>query len=274
MKERVYTFGAEQVLMGVLCEPAAPRAGAPAIVVSNVGLNPRSGPNRVWVTLARSLAAQGFTTLRFDLNGLGDSLPRRDARGDFERAVADLGEALDFLEKKRGFTRFVVMGMCSGVDSAHRVATVDPRVVGAVFLDGYTWETVRSKLRWKVGRHLTAGGILRNLRRRLPRVSGLGVGEGEEIYSREYPAREAFAADLELMLGRDAHLLFVFTGGLWMYFNYREQFFDMLKPARFEGRVEVDFKAEADHTFMVPRERAWLVARLTGWVSSKFPAAP
>lgn len=264
MKERVYTFGTDQVLMGVLCEPAVARPGAPAIVVSNVGLNPRSGPNRLWVSLARSLAAQGFTTLRFDLNGLGDSLPRRDARGDFERAVVDMGEALDFLEKKRGISRFVVVGMCSGVDSAHRVATLDPRVVGAAFLDGYTWETARSKFRWNVLRHFSPGGLLRNLRRRLPRVSGLGVGEGEEIYSREYPTREAFAADLEQMLARDAKVLFVFTGGLWMYFNYREQFFEMLAPARFEGRVEVDFKEEADHTFMVPRERAWLLARLTG----------
>ncbi len=127
MKERVFTFGTGDILMGVLTEPDPERArpGAPAVVVSNVGLNPRIGPQRVWVELARALARLGFVTFRFDLNGLGDSLPRRDARNDLERAAVDLGEALDFLEKKRGFSRFVTIGMCSGVDAAPFYFVID-----------------------------------------------------------------------------------------------------------------------------------------------------
>jgi len=271
VKERVFTFGTDDLLTGVLTEPAAgARPGAPAIVLSNVGLNPRVGPNRCWVELARALAKLGFSTLRFDLNGLGDSLPRRDAHNDLDRACVDHTEALDFLQKKRGVTRFVLVGMCSGVDPAHRLSRDDPRVVGSVFLDGYTYETPRSKLHRYVGRNFSPAGVRRAVLRRLPRIGGLEVGEAEEIYTREYPEAAQFSADLETMLARQAKLLFLYSGGVWLYFNYRDQFFEMLRPARFEGRVEVELRRSADHTYMLPTERQWMVDRISGWVAQQF----
>ena len=270
MKERVFTFGTDGILMGVLTEPTPElaRPGAPVLVVSNVGLNPRVGPQRVWVELARTAAKAGFTTFRFDLNGLGDSLSRRDARGDLERAAIDLSEALDFLQK-RGAAGFVTIGMCSGVDAVHRVATIDPRVVGAIFLDGYTYETPRSKVNRYLLRHLTVSGVSRVIRRRLPRIGGPEVGEAEEIYVRDYPEPRQLAADLEAMLARDAALLFIFSGGVWLSFNYAEQFFEML-PTDFRGRVEVELRREADHTYLIPAERERMVGRVTQWLTRKF----
>lgn len=272
MKERVFTFGTEDMLMGVLTEPAPElaRLGAPAIVMSNVGLNPRVGPHRAWVDLARALARVGFSSFRFDLNGLGDSLPRRDASDDLTRSSMDLTEALDFLQKKRGFAHFVSVSMCSGTDPAHRVATHDARIRGAVFLDGYAYETPRSKFTARVGRHLSLDGLRRAIVKKLPRVGGQAVGEADEIYQREYPEPAELAADLEQMLGRQARLLFIYSGGLWLYFNYREQFFDMLRPAKFEGRVDVELRPTADHVYLLPTERAWMVERVSGWVAQQF----
>jgi len=272
MKERAFTFGTNQILMGILTEPTEARAGAPAVVISNVGLHPRAGAHRAWVGISRALAKLGFTTLRFDINGLGDSEMRRDSRNELERAVVDLGEAFDFMQAKRGFNRFVLIGMCSGVDPVHRVAAVDGRVVGAIFLDGYTYETPRSKFRWKVGRHFTKDGFLRTLRRQLPRTDADTVSESAQIFVREYPEVTVFAADLEHMLSRGTKLLFIYTGGLWMYFNYREQFFDMLAPKRFEGRVDVELRPEADHTYLLPAERARMIERVSGWISNAFAA--
>ncbi len=272
MKERVFTFGSGEILMGVLTEPApeVERRGAPVLVVTNVGLNPRVGPQRMWVELARGLAKLGFATFRFDLNGLGDSLARRDASDDITRATTDLTEALDFLQKKRGFTRFVIIGMCSGVDSAHRVATADARVVGAAFLEGYAWPTPRSQWTRHVGRHFSVQGLKRAIGRRLPRQGGSEVGEADEIYVRDYPTVTQMAADLERMLARDAKLLFIYSGGVWLTFNYREQFFEMLRPARFEGRIEVELHTQADHTWMIPSRRAYLLDRLSAWVVQRF----
>ncbi|MFO0599055.1 MAG: hypothetical protein U0228_27345 [Myxococcaceae bacterium] len=270
-RERVFTFGADGILMGVLTEPPPElvRKNAPAVVVSNVGLNPRIGPQRVWVHLARSLASLGFTTLRFDLNGLGDSLPRRDARSDIDRAEVDLKEALDFLQKKRGFSRFALVAMCSGVDPVHRVAKVDSRVAAAVFLDGYTYETRRSKFNRDVVRRFSLDGLSRTLRRRLPQIGGAEVGEAEEIYVRDYPEPAQFCADLEAMLARDAKLLFIYSGGVWLTFNYAEQFAEML-PTDFTGRVEVEYRREADHTYMIPSERERMVQRVSTWVARHF----
>lgn len=271
MKERVFTFGTGEILMGVLTEPAPERvrANAPAVVMANVGLNPRIGPQRVWVDLARSLARLGFATLRFDVNGLGDSLIRKDSRGDIERAAVDLTEALDFLQKKRGFQRFVLVGMCSGVDAVHRVSTVDPRVAASVFLDGYTYETKRSKLNRRLGRFTSWGAISRTIRRRLPKFGVTEVGEAEEIYVRDYPEPAQLSADLEAMLARDAKLLFIFSGGVWLYFNYEDQFFEML-PTDFRGRVDVELRREADHTYLIPDERARMVDRVSTWVAKQF----
>ncbi len=160
--------------------------------------------------------------------------------------------------------------VCSGVDAAHRVATDDARVAGAVFLDGYTWETPRSKFTRNVGRHLSLVGLQRAIRRRLPRVGGLEVGEAEEIYVRDYPEPAQMAADLEQMLARGAKLSFIYSGGLWLYFNYPQQFFEMLRPARFEGRIDVELRRQADHTYLIPSERQRMVERVSGWVARQF----
>src|ERR1700737_827583 len=98
--ERVHMFGSHRGLIGVLTEPLSTnkRPDAPAVVFSNVGLNHRVGPGRVYVELARKLAGAGFVALRFDLSGFGDSERRRTDGGDLDRAALDTREALDFLE--------------------------------------------------------------------------------------------------------------------------------------------------------------------------------
>jgi hypothetical protein len=272
VRERAFQFGTDQILTGVLTEPdpSVARASAPAVVVSNVGLHSRVGPFRVWVELARSLATLGFSTLRFDLNGLGDSEPRRDARGDLERAAVDLSEALDFLERKRGFRHFAGIGMCSGVDSLHRVATQDPRLVAAAFIEGYAYATRRSSLDRRLARTFTLQGIQAAIRRRLPRHAGSEVGEREEVYVRDYPEPAQLAADLERMLARKARLLYIYAGEYHRY-TYPNQFFDMLRPAQFEGRVEVEFFARADHTFRILAQRRRMLAHLGQWMVSQFP---
>ncbi|MFP2897131.1 hypothetical protein [Corallococcus sp. 4LFB] len=90
MRERICTFGPEQSLVGILTEPDPAKVlpEAPAVVLSNVGLNHHVGPYRLWVELARQLAGRGITTLRFDLSGLGDSRPRREGGSTSSSAPA------------------------------------------------------------------------------------------------------------------------------------------------------------------------------------------
>lgn len=273
MRERTYAFGPEGSLVGVLTEPAPSqaRADAPALVLANVGLNHNVGPYRLWVELARRLAAQGFTTLRFDLSGLGDSRARREGGNEFQRAREETRAALDFIEQKTGIRRFVLMGLCSGVDSAHAVTVQDSRVVGAAFIDGYTYRTVGYHLRFRL-RYLSLrrwGRFLRKLKQR----QGLReAGEADEVYTREYPEREQLVRDYAQLLERGVRLCFIFSGGMGLSFNYERQFYDMFAPLKLEGRVAYAFYPKADHLFSVPEDRELLLRKLTDWLVEGVPA--
>ena len=74
-RERAVRFGPDDRLFGILAGPAGDSSMAPAIVLFNTGGGHLVGPHRLYVSLAREWAAAGHLVLRFDLGGLGDSLP-------------------------------------------------------------------------------------------------------------------------------------------------------------------------------------------------------
>ena len=103
MRERAIQFGSHRGLVGIVTTPdATPDAPRPtrAIVMANVGLHHRVGPYRLYVDLARRLAARGFAALRFDLSGLGDSAARPGTMSDIERGILDMTEGMAWLEAK------------------------------------------------------------------------------------------------------------------------------------------------------------------------------
>ena len=128
--ERVVMFGAG--LRGVLCEPANAVSGLPAVLFCNTGGDPRAGAGGFASETARRLAIQGFTSLRFDFAGLGDSpMWGEETRSHvFETPrEGDADAALSFLEQS-GHATAVVVGLCSGAYHAIRTAWRNPRVVG------------------------------------------------------------------------------------------------------------------------------------------------
>jgi hypothetical protein len=265
MKERVATFGPGGILVGIVTEPKEISANA-VVVMSNVGLNHRVGPSRIWVELARRLAERGVVSLRFDVSGLGDSEPRGDLLSDIDRSVLDLTDALDWLGTQYP-PRFVLVALCSGCDNAHRVATRDPRVVGAVFLDGYTYVTPgywvrRRALRWVSVRHWKRG-----LRRRFPGAFGIERDPTvEQIFNREYPSREDFEEDLRRIVQRRANLFYVYSGQTT--YAYRNQFWDWLQRKDWDGRIAVEHYPKADHTYTFRAERDVMLERVERWIAS------
>jgi len=118
MKEHAVTF-ASQSLVGVLTDADhADKPGLPAVVFLNAGMLHRVGPNRLHVRLARNLARRGFTSLRFDRSGVGDSPARTDGLPLRDAALGDVRDALDFLAAERGASSFILVGLCSGADLA------------------------------------------------------------------------------------------------------------------------------------------------------------
>ncbi len=149
IREQYYCFGGDQRLFGIAAEPASAVAssGRPAIVFLNVGANHHVGPNRMYVSLARELAALGYLGFRFDVAGLGDSRHAPNARENrlySKDSVADVKTAMAFLGERYKVERFILVGLCSGAYLAFHTCVEDLRVVGQILLNPQTFE-------WKDG---------------------------------------------------------------------------------------------------------------------------
>jgi len=104
------------VLFAVHCRPAGEHdRNAPLVLLLNSGSNHQVGPNRLYVTLARLLAAAGIESLRLDLPGLGETPA---IEGDDENLpyppnpVRAMQQAIDALDP--GGRPLILVGLCSG----------------------------------------------------------------------------------------------------------------------------------------------------------------
>jgi dienelactone hydrolase len=128
-------------LFGILHRPAAPRSELPALVLLNAGCVPRMGAHRQYLPLARRWAGLGFSVLRLDLSGIGDSPAAPGAEENLTyppRALDDIEQALTWLAGEAGARQFVLAGLCSGADLALAAAD-DPRVAGVVMMNPRTF---------------------------------------------------------------------------------------------------------------------------------------
>ena len=148
ISERVLSFGPDERFFGILSEPEqdAPRSTRTLVMLLNTAPHTRVGPNRMYVPMARQLAARGFSSLRFDLRGVGDTLGSHggDRSPIYSKAfVTDVQDAMTALEKL-GFERFVAVGLCAGAYLAFHSALADSRLRGIVMVNAQTFD-------WKDG---------------------------------------------------------------------------------------------------------------------------
>ncbi len=135
MTEEVVTFGCSQSLVGILTNPPLTtlRKLSPGIIILGAGATHRIGPNRLHVKIARFLGQLGFTTLRFDFSGIGDSSVRKDNLPYGKSAILETQEAMNFVQSAKGIQHFILLGICTGSNHSIMVAREDPRVRG-IFL--------------------------------------------------------------------------------------------------------------------------------------------
>jgi pimeloyl-ACP methyl ester carboxylesterase len=122
---------------GILSKPHGMKAARPTLVFLNTGANHHIGMGRMTVTMARRLAAMGFTSFRFDIGGIGDSDPPPDRGNNHPinpAMVADVRRALDWLQGQ-GQGEFILIGVCSGGKLALHTTIEDKRVIGQMLLN-------------------------------------------------------------------------------------------------------------------------------------------
>jgi pimeloyl-ACP methyl ester carboxylesterase len=274
MKERICQFGPLHNLTGILTEPTPEevRHDCPAVLMLNAGLLHRVGPHRMSVELAHRLADRGFRGLRFDLGGLGDSESPGEATSDENPALADIKEAIDFLGSKYGIQRFVLFGLCSGADNSYAAAIRDPRVVGTILLDGFGFWTIKSYIVHYFPRVLQPKVWINLMRRRF---SPSGRQFEKDALLRQQQLRRPFGTRLEVqralesLLNRGTQMLCIYTGAAEKYYNYAGQFFDTFKGLKPQGKIEVEYYPNADHTYTFAEDRDRMFERVIRWLDSR-----
>jgi hypothetical protein len=295
IEEEIARFGAADHLVGVLSRPTG-ATDKPVILLTNAGAIHRVGPNRLYVTLARELAAMGIPSLRFDLETLGDSVRRDAGRENYpypDTAIDDVRSAIAWL-RTRGHRRFVILGLCSGAHTAFHggLQIEDAQIDECVlvnpwefyWVEGMSLDTNRhfiemaaykKKMKdpgrwmkllkgqvdfrhaWEIGTS-HAASIVRNKMKAIAELLGL--------------AQESrLTRDLKKLLQRSHLAIFVSEGDpgrdLLMHGAKRTAL-----RAMKAGRLELQMIPNADHTFSQWRSRRDVLGRLLDHFARRYDA--
>lgn len=251
-------------MVGVLSRPAA-AARKTCVVILNAGFLPRSGAFRLHVRLARHLAALGYPTLRFDLFGIGDTLPYADrSSSDVMRSV------FDRLQELTGCRQFVTGGICSAADLGWQVALADSRLAGLISIDGVVRKTrsyMLGRLRRSLGK--SPSEWLETLRRAIRRRPASSASHEPENL-RDWPKPGAEGAQLQTMIANNTEIYCLFTGGA-SYFLHPRQFQETFGAAVRSERVQFQYWPHCDHLFYVTASRSRLIDDLGDWLRRRLP---
>lgn len=274
-REQAELLGPRRHLLALVTRPAGRAAEqAPVVVFLNTGIIHHVGHHRMYVTLARRLAARGLTCVRFDFSGLGDSLPRGDGKPPLQAWTQDIRLVLDWMQGRYGSSRFVLTGLCAGADHAVLYGRNDPRVTGLVLMDPslpptrrYYFHYVLQRLGdprswWSLatGRSGLLKVLLRHLRQKLaPR------GQEESMTLDNLVFNPVLRHSYRDAAARNCRFLAVFTTVSRRH-TYHEQILDAFPETASGGMLRLEYFADSDHLFSQPGNRERLYQVLVDWL--------
>jgi len=256
--EACVRFGQRRRLAGILTEPESVRRIA--LVLVSAGLVPKHGPYRLYAELARRVAEDGFRTLRFDLGGIGESLPYDKSLPLRARTAHEIAAAVDHLCVEHEIEGVVLGGLCSGAEDAFRHAEHDRRVTGVVMIDPFAYRT--PGWGWRHFLHRAGRRGLRALGRyeALPRdARGTGPRGANRLVDYQYMEQSEAERILGALLERNARAHFLYTAGQRERFNHERQLGAMFPGLDFGNRVTLDYLPHIDHTQLLSADRRILV---------------
>ncbi len=114
------------------------KSGTPLVIMLNAGAVHHIGVNRSHVVLARQLALRGTSSIRIDLEGLGDSAVGDDPVAPRLYSTRSLQSLVTTLTALREERKVVVIGLCAGAYSAYHGA-LQQQVDGAILINPQTF---------------------------------------------------------------------------------------------------------------------------------------
>jgi pimeloyl-ACP methyl ester carboxylesterase len=294
-------FGPDRQLFGVLTEDRVrARRDVPVILLLSGGVNPQVGTNRMHTRWARAWAELGFTTLRFDLAGVGDSHARAnepDGTLYTMAAIADVRAAMDHLQAARGASRFMLIGLCSGAFVAFHTALSDPRVSDIALLNllrfywnpedsiasvqaqrrhqlrsvRYYLSAATSREHWEklLAGRVDAARILELLAQRtVRRAMSLGEYWLRRVSGKpmEQSAAHPLARDFHKLATRGLRSLVIYDGDEPMLDDFQEQLGADVPRLQALGRLQLEVIDGADHIFSPVASQHALTERLTEYL--------
>jgi len=260
MKEEAVQFGEAGSLVGIVSVPPV-TVDKPAVILLNPGIVHRAGPGRIYVKIARALAVRGFTVLRFDFSGIGDSLVRLDNRRFEESSVDETRAAMSFLCATRGCGRFMLMGGCSGAAVSLKTAAVDRRAIGVIAINfparadeeesgshrndsHYYWTfALRSLKSWR--KLLTGQADYRRIGRALTQSVKRKLVDRNQASVLD----QQFRAKLWELAARHVHLTFICSKGDVLLEDLRHAGGKDFKQLCAQGKAACEIISGSDHTF-------------------------
>jgi pimeloyl-ACP methyl ester carboxylesterase len=261
MKEEAIQFGEAGSLVGIVTSDPQANADQPAVILLNPGIVHRAGPGRIYVKIARALAASGFAVFRFDFSGIGDSSVRRDNRPFEESSVDETRAAMNLLHATKGCERFILMGGCSGAAVSLETALVDRRAAGVIAInfparaeeeesagrrnDGhYYWHfALRNLKSWR--KLLTGASDYRKIGRALTQCIKRKLFDR----TKECASDRQFRAKLRELAARQVQLTFICSKGDVLLEDLRQAGGRDLKHLCGQGKAVCEIISGSDHTF-------------------------
>jgi pimeloyl-ACP methyl ester carboxylesterase len=291
-------FGESGRLFGIVARPKGEVRRKTGILLANSGSVARVGPNRLYVTLARDWAALGYTVLRMDLGGLGDSRPPADGQENHpypKFAPDDIEEGVAAL-RACGVERVVVGGLCSGAHASFHAGLELEGIDGLVMinpivfywkptdsLDVASWMNYvetrhyqHSARQWKSWARLLRGEV------DVSYVARIGVTRAQEIIRAKQASLlrrfrddsddpENAARDLDRLANQGTDVLLVFSTGEpgmdYLRVNYGRELKRLEKHPAFTLR-ELE---NANHTFTALGARRRAAALITEHLLARHP---
>jgi dienelactone hydrolase len=270
VNEHILTFGPGSRLVGTLTRPSGV-ARDTAILLLNAGVVPRMGPHRINVKLARKLAELGFTVLRLDLSGLGDSGASDEGLSFDKQAVADLQAAMDHLQRVAQVRSFALAGICSGAHHGLAAALQDDRLAALWLMDTHAYPTPRT--RWVRARkqlQIDLGGTLARWALKAVQMLASRARSGQaRLDDNPYPtpAKAEFARVVQALLDRQVRLQFVYTGGMFWQHNHASQWRDTFRDFGAVAQAPCDLLPDVDHTASTLHAQQRLMASVVQFMS-------
>jgi pimeloyl-ACP methyl ester carboxylesterase len=292
MEEPIRVKSGSRELFGMLHTPDGVPSRAMILVV-NSRVEYRVGPHRFYVRAARRWTDRGFSVMRLDHPGNGDSPGDEDYPHMDSFPVESVVDAVDFLRAKSGDQDIVLAGLCMGARNALYSAARSRGVAhllafGMPFSDvtpdiGVRTPTETKVVGTAVARKAMSGYLKRMLdpeawrrlvtgktdyaviRRILPSAVGLG---------RNRIFKEPVFLSLEQLLGREAQILFLFGSNDVFLPDFIDQFLLVKHRLPHEAAgCKVEFIPEANHTFSRLEWQDQAIAASAAWLDEQFPLA-